>query len=105
MIEVNDLTFEEELFLNNTLPVIVDFWAPWCGPCISIAPIFQKLAKEYEGKVKLVKVNIDETTLASRYGVRSIPTFIAFKGRTVHDVLIGAVRKSKLVEFIDNVIE
>ncbi|UFX82651.1 thioredoxin [Candidatus Absconditicoccus praedator] len=79
VIEVNDQQFEQEV-LNSDIPVIVDFWAPWCGPCNQFAPTFENLSVDYEGKVKFVKVNVDESQqYAANYGVMSIPTLLIFK--------------------------
>ena len=78
-IEINDASFKSEV-TDSAIPVLVDFWAPWCGPCKMIAPVLEEIASEYDGKVKVVKINIDENqTTPSTYGVRSIPTLILFK--------------------------
>lgn len=100
-IEITDDTFEQEV-LKSDIPVIVDFWAPWCGPCKSLAPTFDSLSSEYEGKVKFTKANIDETELAQKYGVRSIPTLIIFKNGEVVGTKSGAQPKAALAAFVDS---
>ena len=97
LIEGTDATFEQEV-LKADVPVLVDFWAPWCGPCRMIAPIVEELANQYNGKLKVVKLNTDENQdTAVRYGIRSIPTLGIFKDGKVVDSVIGAVPK-KLLE-------
>jgi thioredoxin 1 len=102
--EVGDSVFEAEV-LQSPLPVLVDFWAPWCAPCRVIGPVVAELAKEYTGRLKVVKVNVDDHPQApSRYGVRSIPNLVLFKGGQVRDQIVGAVPKAQLVKAIDQVV-
>ncbi len=101
LIHVTDSDFEQEI-LKSEKPALVDFWAPWCGPCQRIAPILEELATEYKDKVKVAKLNVDESRkVAADLGVMSIPTLILFKGGKVIDKVIGLVPKDRLKEFIN----
>jgi thioredoxin 1 len=101
LLHVTDKNFSAEV-LNADLPVLVDFWATWCAPCRSISPIVEDLAKDFMGKVKVAKLNIDENPgTPSQYGVRGIPTLILFKGGKVVDQVVGAVPKSRLVALVE----
>lgn len=103
-ITFTDGNFDAEA-LKSELPVVVDFWAAWCGPCRMIAPIIEELAGEYDGKVKIGKLDVDENQqTAIKYGVRSIPTVLVFKGGELKDTIIGAVPKSVFVEKISQVL-
>ena len=103
-IQITDAQFAEEV-LNSDIPVIVDFWAPWCGPCKMIAPVLEDVAVEYAGKVKVVKLNVDENTeTAPKYNVRGIPTLLIVKGGEVVATKVGAVSKSQLVDFVNSAI-
>jgi thioredoxin 1 len=99
--EVNDKNFTLEV-LQSDLPVLVDFWATWCGPCKSIGPIIDELSKEYAGRVKVAKLNVDENPATpGQYGVRSIPTLILFKGGKVLEQMVGAQPKTRLTAMIE----
>src|SRR4030042_44856 len=101
LLHVNDKNFSDEV-LNADLPVLVDFWATWCGPCRSISPIIEELAKEFTGRVKVTKLNVDESPATpSQYGVRGIPTLILFKGGKILDQIVGAGRKAGLKSMIE----
>ena len=101
---VEDANFETDV-VSSQLPVLVDFWAPWCGPCLSIAPLIETLAKEYEGKLKVVKINVDDNPLTpSRFSVRGIPNLMIFKDGTVKEQIVGAASRSRLVQAIENVL-
>ena len=102
--QVGDDSFDREV-LQSPTPVLIDFWAPWCGPCRAIGPIVEELAREYDGKLKVVKMNVDDNPRTpSRYGVRGIPNLILFKGGEVKEQIVGAVPKSQLVRAIGNVV-
>ena len=104
LLEVTKDTFENEV-LKSELPVLVDLWAPWCGPCRAITPLVEDIAGEYEGKLKVVKVNIDASpTVAADYSVMSIPTLLIFKGGNVEGQLIGLVGKDKIISKFQNLI-
>lgn len=101
VIPVTDSRFEPEV-LDSELPVLVDFWAPWCGPCRMVAPIVDEIAEQYDGKLKVVKLNVDENSeTASQYGIRSIPTLLVFKGGQKVDSVVGAVPKATLVTTLE----
>lgn len=98
---VTDDSFEEDV-LKSDQPVLVDYWAEWCGPCKSIAPVLDEIAGEYAGKLKIAKLNIDENPgTPPKYGIRGIPTLMIFKGGDVEATKVGAVSKSQLTAFID----
>jgi len=102
--EISDSTFEAEV-INSELPVVVDFWAPWCGPCKSIAPVLEQIASEYVGKVKFVKVNIDDNPESpTQYNVRGIPNLVFFKKGQVMEQIVGAVPKDQLVTAVDKLL-
>jgi thioredoxin 1 len=101
LVHVDDKSFASEV-LNADLPVLVDFWATWCGPCRSIGPIVEELAEEFVGKIKVTKLNVDESPATpSQYGVRGIPTLILFKGGKIFDQIVGAVPKARLKAMLD----
>ncbi|MEI6709043.1 MAG: thioredoxin TrxA [Methylococcales bacterium] len=102
VIHVSDREFDSQV-LKAQGSVLVDFWAEWCGPCKMIAPILDEIAKEYEGKLTVVKINIDENPATpQRYGVRGIPTLLIFKGGEVEATKVGALSKGQLAQFIDS---
>jgi len=99
---INDDDFDSHV-TNSNLPVLVDYWAEWCGPCKVIAPILDELAKDYEGKVNIAKLNIDNNqNTPAKYGIRGIPTLMLFKDGNVIDTKVGALSKSQLIAFLDS---
>jgi len=99
--EVTDSSFEQ-VVLKSDLPVLVDFWAPWCGPCRAIAPVVEELSKDYGKKLKIAKCNVDDNPKTpGKYGIRAIPTLIIFKGGEVSEQITGAVAKSQITAAID----
>jgi thioredoxin 1 len=99
--EVNDKSFQD-VVLKAELPMLVDFWAPWCGPCIKVSPVVEKLAAEYAGKASFCKINVDEAPeVAINYGIRSIPTLMVFKGGEKVNQVIGAIPEAKIKAMID----
>ena len=103
-VEVTDQNFQTEV-LGNALPVIVDFWAPWCGPCRMIAPKLEEIAKEYEGKAVVAKVNVDNSPMvAGQFGIRSIPTLLYVKGGKIVDQVIGNLPKGDLEARLKNLL-
>ena len=104
IVHVSDENFATEV-LKSPLPVLLDLWAPWCGPCRAIAPIVDELAGEYAGKLKVVKMNVDENPRTpSRYGVRGIPNLILFKNGEVQQQIVGAVPRAHLIKAISTVV-
>ncbi|NPA38858.1 MAG: thioredoxin [Thermodesulfobacteria bacterium] len=102
--KVSDADFEKEV-LQSSIPVLVDFWAPWCGPCRIIAPIIEELAEELNGKIKVCKMNVDENPVTpGRYGIRAIPTLIVFKNGEPVEVIVGAVSKNTIMKALEKVL-
>ena len=101
VLHINDADFES-IVVNSDIPVLLDFWAPWCGPCKMIAPVLDELAPEFAGKVKIVKMNVDDNqTTPAQFGVRSIPTLLLIKNGQVIATQVGALPKTQLANFIN----
>lgn len=104
IVAVTDDSFDADV-LQSDLPVLVDYWAEWCGPCKMIAPVLEEVAEEYAGKLKVAKLNIDQNeATAPKYGIRGIPTLMIFKNGNVEGTKVGALSKSQLIAFIDSTI-
>ena len=102
ILHVTDGSFEEDV-LNSDVPVLVDYWAEWCGPCKVIAPVLEEIANEYDGKMKICKLDIDENEATPpKYGIRGIPTLMLFKDGNVEATKVGALSKSQLTAFLDS---
>ncbi len=103
MLAINDSNFEE-MVIKSQIPVLLDFWAPWCGPCRMISPIVEELAKEYEGKWLIAKCNVDESTdIPMKFGIRNIPTLLFFKDGVMKDKMVGSTTKSAIVSKMQSV--
>ncbi|MFT5709632.1 MAG: thioredoxin 1 [Halioglobus sp.] len=104
IVHVSDSTFDAEV-LNSDIPVLVDFWAEWCGPCKMIAPVLDEIAEEYAGKLKICKVDVDSNPdIPPKFGIRGIPTLIVFKGGNVEATKVGALSKTQLSEFVKELV-
>jgi thioredoxin 1 len=104
-INVSDANFEASV-VKSSLPVLVDFWAPWCGPCVAIGPVLETLAEEYKGRLTIAKMNVDENAnIPAQFGVRSIPYLVLLKDGKVVDSLMGAVPKARLVDLIGKAVK
>jgi thioredoxin 1 len=101
IVNVTDASFDDDV-LKAEVPVLVDYWAEWCGPCKMIAPVLEEIAKEYDGRLKICKLNIDENSdTPPKFGIRGIPTLMLFKGGNVEATKVGALSKSQLAAFVD----
>ncbi len=102
IVHTSDNDFDSDVLKSDT-PVLVDYWAPWCGPCKMVAPILDEIANEYQGRLKVVKVNVDDNPgTAQKFGVRGIPTLTLFKAGSVEATKVGALSKSQLTAFVDS---
>ncbi|CCY34798.1 MAG TPA: thioredoxin [Candidatus Coprenecus avistercoris] len=103
MLAINDSNFEE-MVINSQIPVLLDFWAPWCGPCRMISPIVEELSKEYEGKWLIAKCNVDESTdIPMKFGIRNIPTLLFFKGGVMKEKMVGSTTKAAIVAKMNSI--
>jgi thioredoxin 1 len=104
VIEFSDANFDDEV-INSDIPVLVDFWAPWCGPCRIIAPVVEEISESHDGKIKVGKLNVDNNQQTSmKFGIRSIPTLLVFKNGEIFEQIIGAVPKTEIERVVDSAI-
>jgi|TARA_X000000368_G_C22796580_1_gene608303 thioredoxin 1 len=102
IVHATDASFEAEV-INSDIPVLVDYWAEWCGPCKMIAPVLEEVAESYAGKIKIVKVDVDSNKeIAQKHGIRGIPTLMVFKGGSAQATKVGALSKTQLEEFVES---
>jgi len=104
VLEFSDANFEDEV-INSDIPVLVDFWAPWCGPCRIIAPVVEEISESHDGKIKVGKLNVDDNQQTSmKFGIRSIPTLLVFKNGEIFEQIIGAVPKTEIERVVNSAI-